>query len=72
MYRTRSERLRCDMYTFLGSASKAFVSHFADALQSLDLPNSTKGGPGIVIFHETVNTHTLETSNIPNLLFTRQ
>ncbi|XP_063697419.1 zinc finger FYVE domain-containing protein 1-like [Culicoides brevitarsis] len=63
IYRTRSERLHSDMFTFLGTASKAFVKHFAQALQSLGLPEPPQAlGPAVVIFHETRNTKILESS----------
>lgn len=63
IYRTRSERLHSDMFTFLGTASRAFVRHFATALQSLGLPGPPQAlGPAIVIFHETRNTKNLEST----------
>lgn len=63
IYRTKSERLHSDMFAFLGTASKAFTSHFASALQSLGLPEPPQAlGPAIVIFHETSNTKVLESS----------
>lgn len=63
IYRTRSERLHSDMFQYLGMASKAFVRHFATALQSLDLPGPPQAlGPAIIIFHETRNTKCLEST----------
>ncbi|PSN51709.1 Zinc finger FYVE domain-containing protein 1 [Blattella germanica] len=35
IYRTRSERLHQDLYTFLGSASRAYTQHFQAALQAV-------------------------------------
>ncbi|XP_053693658.1 zinc finger FYVE domain-containing protein 1-like isoform X2 [Sabethes cyaneus] len=61
IYRTRSERLRTDMYKFLGMASKAFTKYFSTALQSLALPGSPQSlGPAVIIFHETQNTEVLK------------
>uniref|UniRef100_A0AAG5CYQ5 FYVE-type domain-containing protein n=1 Tax=Anopheles atroparvus TaxID=41427 RepID=A0AAG5CYQ5_ANOAO len=61
IYRTRAERLRTDMYKFLGTASKAFTKYFAGALQALDLPGPPQAlGPAVIIFHETHNTEVLK------------
>lgn len=63
IFRTRSERLHSDMFTFLGTASKAFCKHFATALQSIGLPGSaTSLGPSVFIFHETRNTTVISSS----------
>lgn len=63
VYRTRSERLHSDMFSFLGTASRAFHRHFATALQSLGLPGPPQSlGPAVIIFHETRNTKTVEAS----------
>lgn len=63
IFRTRSERLHSDMFTFLGTASKAFYKHFAGALQSLGLPGpATALGPAVIIFHETRNTKIIKSS----------
>ena len=65
IFRTRSERLHSDMFTFLGTASKAFYKHFALALQSFGLPGpATALGPAVVIFHETRNTETVKSSKL--------
>lgn len=61
IYRTRSERLRTDMFKFLGTASKAFTKYFSAALQAvapLGTPQSL--GPAVIIFHETQNTEVLK------------
>ncbi|XP_063229334.1 zinc finger FYVE domain-containing protein 1-like isoform X2 [Bacillus rossius redtenbacheri] len=69
IYRTRSERLHSDMYTFLGSASRAYSHHFQTALQSVwergefDGPLSALG-PSVVVFHETTNTDPLPTNRM--------
>lgn len=61
IYRTRSERLRTDMYKFLGTASKAFSKYFSTALQSLAIPGTPQSlGPAVIIFHETQNTEVLK------------
>lgn len=64
IYRTKSERLQRDMYSFLGGASTAYKTHFSPVLEKmikqyeLDRP-SMLWGPSVVIFHETTNTETL-------------
>lgn len=63
IFRTRSERLHSDMFTFLGTASKAFYKHFSGALQSLGLPGpATLLGPAVIVFHETRNTKVISSS----------
>lgn len=63
IYRTRSERLHSDLFTFLGTASKAYHKHFSTALQSFGLPGPTTSlGPAIIVFHETRNTQTIKSS----------
>lgn len=65
IYRTRSERLHSDIFTFLGTASRAFYRHFSAALQSLGLPGPPQSlGPAVLIFHETRNTKIIESSNL--------
>lgn len=56
------------MYTFLGSASEAYKEHFSTVMkQSLgnsDSANHNIGiGPGVIIFHETRYTETLQESH---------
>lgn len=65
IYRTRASRLQRDMYSFLGGASKAYKDHFNAALQkALSKTDSDKInaglGPGVIIFHETHLTNTLD------------
>lgn len=68
IFRTRSERLHSDMFTFLGTASKAFYKHFAGALQSLGLPGPpTALGPAVIVFHETRNTKIIKSSELSQL-----
>ncbi|XP_021913704.1 zinc finger FYVE domain-containing protein 1-like isoform X2 [Zootermopsis nevadensis] len=67
IYRTRSERLHRDMFTFLGSASRAYTQHFQAALQVVGQRNEFGGplsalGPAVIIFHETRHTRTLQAS----------
>jgi zinc finger FYVE domain-containing protein 1 len=64
IYRTKSERLPRDMYTFLGGASKAYKEHFSPALQNVlqkyDVEKTALAwGPSVVVFHETRYTSTL-------------
>lgn len=70
IYRTRSERLHRDLFTFLGTASKAFYKHFSGALQSLGLPGPpTSLGPAVFVFHETLNTQTIKSSEFISFHF---
>ncbi|XP_044749017.1 zinc finger FYVE domain-containing protein 1-like isoform X3 [Coccinella septempunctata] len=66
IYRTRTERLQRDMYSFLGSASKAYKNHFNRAFQKFreknDIDMSVSLGPSLIIFHETRFTETLDYS----------
>lgn len=67
IYRTRAERLQRDMYTFLGSASTVYKEHFSSALKKALAKKETEAfsgaiGPGVVIFHETRHTETLQDS----------
>ncbi|XP_059480762.1 zinc finger FYVE domain-containing protein 1-like [Neocloeon triangulifer] len=77
LYRTRSERLHRDLFTFLGTASKAYLKHFADALNKLetDLNQSCSTssqdsvcnlGPAVLIFHETRHTEPLKATDDEN------
>ncbi|VDM32314.1 unnamed protein product [Hydatigera taeniaeformis] len=61
VYRSMSDRLHTDMFTFLADASDAFVRHFQPHLESLahqhDLPWSARQlGPAVLIFQETRHT----------------
>lgn len=61
IYRTRSERLHRDLFTFLGSASRAFTHHFQNALQNVGLGGPLSAlGPAVIIFHETRHTRPLQ------------
>lgn len=67
IYRSRSERLHHDLFTFLGSASRAYSQHFQGALQAVGQRSEFGGplsalGPAVIIFHETRHTRTLQAS----------
>ncbi|XP_067011920.1 zinc finger FYVE domain-containing protein 1 isoform X2 [Anabrus simplex] len=67
IYRTRSERLHHDMFTFLGSASRAYTQHFQSALQAVGQRGEFGGplsalGPAVIIFHETRHTRALQST----------
>jgi len=59
IYRTRAERLHCDMFTFLGDASEAYIKYFTKDLELVQLKAKMAGaplcnlGPSIIIFQET-------------------
>ena len=69
IYRTRAERLKSDLFTFLGKASKAYVQHFSNELRAashrgnLSCPLSEMG-PVVIIFHETLHTDPLRDGNL--------
>lgn len=61
VYRSMSDRLHTDMFTFLADASDAFVRHFQPHLEALaqqyELPWSARQlGPAVLIFQETRHT----------------
>ncbi|XP_050302992.1 zinc finger FYVE domain-containing protein 1-like isoform X2 [Anthonomus grandis grandis] len=66
IYRTRAERLQRDLFSFLGGASNVFKEHFSAVLQKALLKNDGECpaglglGPGVIIFHETHHTNTLD------------
>ena len=67
IYRTRSERLHKDMFSFLGAASRAYSHYFQAALQAVSQrdggANSANAlGPSVIIFHETRHTRPLKSS----------
>ncbi|KAK7602058.1 hypothetical protein V9T40_009499 [Parthenolecanium corni] len=66
IYRTRSERLHRDLFTFLGTASRAYTHHFAASLQSVsqktDSAKTSSLGPAAIIFHETRHTKILKST----------
>ena len=72
IYRTRSERLHRDLFTFLGSASRAYTQHFQSALQAVGQRSEFGGplsalGPAVIIFHETRHTRTLQSCEYPSM-----
>lgn len=68
IYRTRAERLHTDLFTFLGSASEAYMKHFAKELRAASKRCNLQCtlsdlGPIVIIFHETVHTDVLHQEN---------
>ncbi|KAG7198693.1 hypothetical protein KM043_001690 [Ampulex compressa] len=64
IYRTRSERLNRDLFTFLGTASRTYSHHFQAALQAVGqregvLSSLSSLGPSIIVLHETRHTRPL-------------
>lgn len=69
IYRTMSDRLHSDMFTFLADASDAFGIHFRPDLEALakraHLQLSTgQLGPAVVVFQETHHTQPLASDNL--------
>ncbi|XP_012260150.2 zinc finger FYVE domain-containing protein 1-like isoform X2 [Athalia rosae] len=67
VYRTRSERLHRDLFTFIGAASRAYSHHFQTALQAVGQREGILGslsalGPSVIVFHETRHTRTLSSN----------
>lgn len=67
VYRTRSERLHRDLFTFIGAASRAYSHHFQTALQAVGQREGILGslsalGPSVIVFHETRHTRILSNS----------
>lgn len=67
MYRTQSERLNRDLFTFFGTASRAYSNHFQTALQAVVqregvLNSLSTLGPSVIILHETRYTKPLTNS----------
>lgn len=67
IYRTRSERLEDNLFTFLGDASRVYVQHFfkemKNAFQRLPELNEhpfSELGPVVIIFQETRDTEPLK------------
>jgi len=67
IYRTRSERLEDNLFTFLGDASRVYVQHFfkeiRNAFQRLPELNGqscSELGPVVIIFQETRDTEPLK------------
>lgn len=65
IYRTRAERLHNDLFTFLGSASQAYLKHFSKELKQASERCNLQCtlsdlGPVVIIFHETVHTEVLQ------------
>ncbi|XP_050408229.2 zinc finger FYVE domain-containing protein 1 [Patella vulgata] len=69
IYRTRAERLHNDMFAFLGSASKAYLKHFAEELKTVSqkCKNTSKVsilGPAVIVFHETTHTEPFKSNDL--------
>lgn len=69
IYRTRSERLHRDLFTFLGAASRAYTHHFQSALQKIGRREGVTSttialGPSVIIYHETRHTRPLINNSI--------
>lgn len=71
IYRTRSERLEDNLFTFLGDASRVYVQHFSkemkNAFQRLPELNGysiPELGPVVIIFQETRDTEPLRAEGI--------
>lgn len=67
IYRTRSERLEDNLFTFLGDASRVFVQHFSKEMKNAfqRLPELSghpfsELGPVVIIFQETRDTEPLK------------
>ncbi|XP_076243838.1 zinc finger FYVE domain-containing protein 1 [Calliopsis andreniformis] len=69
IYRTQSERVNRDLFTFLGTASRAYSHHFQSALQALGqregvLNSLSALGPSIIVLHETRYTKPLTNNGL--------
>ncbi|XP_031835393.1 zinc finger FYVE domain-containing protein 1 isoform X2 [Nomia melanderi] len=69
MYRTQSERLNRDLFTFFGTASRAYSNHFQTALQAVVqregvLNSLSTLGPSVIILHETRYTKPLTNNGV--------
>lgn len=61
VYGIHSERLNRDLFTFLGTASRTYSSHFKAALQAIGQKEGISTslstlGPSIIVLHETRHT----------------
>ncbi|XP_017760782.1 PREDICTED: zinc finger FYVE domain-containing protein 1-like isoform X2 [Eufriesea mexicana] len=71
VYRTQSEKLNRDLFTFLGVASRAYSHHFQTALQEIGQRQGVLGslsalGPSIIVLHETRYTKPLTNNGLEN------
>ncbi|XP_043522178.1 zinc finger FYVE domain-containing protein 1-like isoform X2 [Frieseomelitta varia] len=71
VYRTQSEKLNRDLFTFLGTASRAYSHHFQAALQAIGQRKGVQGslsalGPSIIVLHETRYTKPLTNNGLEN------
>ncbi|XP_076167433.1 zinc finger FYVE domain-containing protein 1 isoform X2 [Ptiloglossa arizonensis] len=68
IYKTQSEKLKRDVFTFLGTASRAYSHHFQTALltivqREVVLNSLSTLGPSILVLHETRYTRPLNNSS---------
>lgn len=73
VYRTQSEKLNRDLFTFLGTASRAYSHYFEAALQAIGQRKGVQGslsalGPSIIVLHETKYTRPLTNSTYCHIL----
>ncbi|XP_071872333.1 zinc finger FYVE domain-containing protein 1 [Bombus fervidus] len=71
IYRTQSEKLNRELFTFLGTASRAYSHHFQAALQAIGQRKGVQGslstlGPSLIVLHETKYTKPLTNNGIEN------
>ncbi|CAK9798899.1 Zinc finger FYVE domain-containing protein 1 [Anthophora quadrimaculata] len=69
IYRTQSEKLNMDLFTFLGIASRAYSHHFQTALEAVGQREGVTGslsvlGPSIIVLHETRYTKPLTNNGL--------
>ncbi|XP_017879092.1 zinc finger FYVE domain-containing protein 1-like isoform X2 [Ceratina calcarata] len=72
IYRTQSEKLNTDLFTFLGTASRAYSHHFQAALQAVGHREGVQGslsslGPSVIVLHETRYTIPLTNNSLENV-----
>lgn len=73
VYRTQSEKLNRELFTFLGTASRAYSHHFQAALQEIGQRKGVEGslsalGPSVIVLHETKYTKPLTNSTYCHIL----
>ncbi|XP_076756713.1 zinc finger FYVE domain-containing protein 1 isoform X1 [Xylocopa sonorina] len=71
VYRTQSEKLTRDLFTFLGTASRAYSHHFQAALRAVGQREGIQDslsalGPSIIVLHETRYTKPLTNNGLEN------
>ncbi|XP_050469652.1 zinc finger FYVE domain-containing protein 1-like isoform X1 [Bombus huntii] len=71
VYRTQSDKLNRDLFTFLGTASRAYSHYFQTALRAIGQRKGVQDslstlGPSIIVLHETKYTKPLINNDIEN------